>query len=122
MDKNKDPFNLDPTPDGPDEEANRAELEKKLKEYHQAISEEFEVGVKYGEGTLTPVEIRDRTKELLTQGVPMAVARMVHLINHGQTESIQFNASKFVIERAMGKDGGQIADPLEALMAELGTK
>ena len=115
-----DAFELPEPIDGPDKEANERALQTKLAEYRQALEEEFEVGVKYEDGRLTPTEIRDRTKELLTGAVPKAVARMLYLVEHGKTEQVQLKASQFIIEAGIGKDGGGlVGDPLENLLTQI---
>ena len=43
----------------------------------------------YEDGKLTPVEIREKTKELLTGAVPKAVAVMLHIAQHGSAEANQ---------------------------------
>ena len=116
-------FELDPTPDGPDKAANEQQLQEKLALYQKALQEEFEDGVKYQEGKLTPMEIRNKTKELMTQAVPKAVARLQYIIEHGQNESNQLKAAQYVIDKGLGKDvHGLTGDPLEELLAEINAK
>jgi hypothetical protein len=115
-----DEFSKDPTPDGPDEEANEARLQDQLQNYQRALEQEWEDGVKYSDGTLTPLEIRTKTKEILTQGVPKAVASLVYLAQHGKNETVQLNAAKYIIDKAIGKElDGIVGNPLEALLSTL---
>lgn len=121
MDENIDnEFSFKPIEDTADKEADKAKLQAELQAYQKALQEEWETGVQYSEGKLTPPEIRDKTKELLTQGVPKAVAGMLYLCQHARSEQVMLSAQKFVIERAIGKEGtGLVGDPLEELMRTL---
>jgi hypothetical protein len=112
-------FLFEPIEEGPDKEANEKNLQQKLADYKAALEQEFELGVDYSDGKLTPEQIRDRTDELLTQTLPKAVARMKHIIEHSTNDNLALNASKFIIERTMGKEGGRISDPLDELLKGL---
>jgi hypothetical protein len=113
----EDPFQVDPTPNSPDKDANDKALQGILKDYKQAMEEEWERDERYSGGKLTPVEIREKTKELLTGAVPKAVAVMLHIAQHGANESNRMNAAKYIIDKAVGKEiGALVGDPLEALL------
>ncbi len=113
-----DEFQVDPTPNGPDKEANEAALQGMLKDYKQAMEEEWERDERYQDGKLTPVEIREKTKELLTGAVPKAVAVMLHIAQHGQGEANRLKAAQYIIDKAVGKEiGALVGDPLEALLS-----
>jgi hypothetical protein len=112
-DKLSEAFSYSPVPDSPDKEAVEARLREEYAKYQQALEQEWETGVAYEKGELTPTQIRDKTRELLTQGVPKAVASMLHLAQHARS-------AKFIIERAIGKEGtGLVGDPLETLLAKM---
>lgn len=111
-----DPFELNEPIDPKDQ----GTLEAKLHSYQRALESEFTDGVKYEEGKLTPLEIRDKTKELLTQAVPKAVARLIYIVEHSPNEAVQFKAATFIIDKAVGKEiGNLVGDPLEALLGSL---
>lgn len=115
-----DEFQVDPTPNGPDKEANERKLQETLKNYQQAMQEEWETNEKYEDGKLTPVEIREKTKELLTGAVPKAVAVMLHIAQHGSAEANRLRAAQYIIDKAVGKEiGALVGDPLEALLSGL---
>jgi hypothetical protein len=115
-----DAFQVDPTPDGPDKDANEQQLQGILKEYKKAMEEEWETNENYKDGKLTPVQIREKTKELLTGAVPKAVAVMLHIAQHGKSETNRMNAAKYIIDKAVGKEiGALVGDPLEALLASM---
>jgi hypothetical protein len=119
-DKLSEAFSYSPVPDSPDKEAVEARLREEYAKYQQALEQEWETGVAYEKGELTPTQIRDKTRELLTQGVPKAVASMLHLAQHARSEQVQMGAAKFIIERAIGKEGtGLVGDPLETLLAKM---
>ena len=112
-----DPFQVDPTPNGPDKDANEKALQGILKTYHKAMEEEWERDERYTDGKLTPVEIREKTKELLTGAVPKAVAVMLHIAQHGSAENNRLKAAQYIIDKAVGKEiGALVGDPLEALL------
>jgi len=118
-----DEFTVDPTPNGPDKEANERALQETLKGYHQAMQEEWETNQQYTDGKLTPVQIREKTKELLTGAVPKAVAVMLHIAQHGANESNRLRAAQYIIDKAVGKEiGALVGDPLEALLASMNEK
>jgi hypothetical protein len=115
-----DAFELPEPIGGPDKEANEAKLQEQLHKYQEALAQEFSDGVKYEEGKMTPVEIRTKTKELLTQAVPKAVARLLHIVEHGTNESNQIKAATYIIDKAVGKEvGGIVGDPLDDLINKL---
>jgi hypothetical protein len=116
-----DPFSLgEPLPNGPDEEANQKAVQTFLQNYTKALEEEFSDGVAYEEGKLTPVEIKTRTKELLTQAVPKAVASALHLCQHAKNEQVRLSASKYIIDKAVGKEvGGLVGNPMEELLERI---
>lgn len=95
------------------------EAEQKLREYQQAIEEEFAKDTQYMNGEADPVAIRERTRELMQQAVPHAVARLRYLIDHAKNESVQYKAAVFVIERAAGKDIALMSDPIEELLRKV---
>jgi len=112
-----DAFSIDPTPNGPDKEVNERQLQQTLKNYQKAMEEEWETNEKYQDGKLTPVEIREKTKELLTGAVPKAVAVMLHIAQHGSSEANRLKAAQYIIDKAVGKEiGALVGDPLEALL------
>ena len=124
MDDGSNEFELDPAlPNGPDEEANKKAAETELQRYSAALEQEWTDGVKYDEGTLTPLEIRSKSKELLTQAVPKAIASMLYLAQHAGNENTRLKAAQFIIDKAIGREiGGMVGDPMEELLQGLRSK
>lgn len=114
-----DAFSVDPTPDGPDEELNEKKLQEQLRNYQDAIQGEWFVEEAYKEGTLSPTEIRDKTKELLTQAVPKAVASLLYLSQHASNEATKFKAATYIIDKAIGSEKGLVGNPLDDLLNEI---
>jgi hypothetical protein len=108
-----------PEPPGPDNEANEASIQKQLQEYRLACEQEFELGVEYQDGKLTPQQVKERTEELLTQGVPKAVARLLHVITHSTNDALAAKTATWLIDRTMGKEGLKPGDPLNELLEGL---
>lgn len=119
-----DAFTPDPEiPDSPDKEAVKKQLQEELAKYEKAFEEEWATEKAYEDGKLTPIEIRRRTKELLTQATPKAVASMLHLSQHARSEQVRMAAAKFILEASIGKEsGGLVGDPMLELMEGLDAK
>jgi hypothetical protein len=115
-----DLFHVDPTPDGPDKEANEKALQQKLADYQKALEEEWASSEKYKEGQLPPTEIRAKTKELLTQAIPKAVASLLQLSQHAQAENVRLKAAMYIVDKGIGREAaGMVGDPMEELLKEL---
>jgi hypothetical protein len=114
-----DDFLFEPIEEGPDKEANERKLQQQLKDYQNALEAEFKLDSDYQEGELSPVEVKKRTESLLLQAVPKAVARMKHIVEHSTNDGLALKASQYILDRAIGKDGGKIADPLAGLLEDL---
>lgn len=112
-------FSIDPTPDSPDEEANEKYLQAELKKYQDAIQGEWFVGESYENGNLTPAEIREHTKKLLTQAVPKAVASLLYLSQHAANEQVKMKAATYIIDKAIGSEKGLVGNPLDDLLSEI---
>lgn len=84
------------------EELNNESLQKQLAAYKAAVEAEFELGEQHKEG-VDRVQIADKTKEMLTHAVPIAVAKLVHLVNFADKETTQLSAAKYIIDYALGK-------------------
>lgn len=114
-----DPFEVDPTPDSPDEEANKLKLSEYLSNYEKALEEEWREDNSYKEGTLPPEQIRTKTKELLTQAVPKAVASLLYMAQHAANEQVRVKAATYIIDKAIGKETGFVGDPMEELLRSI---
>lgn len=114
-----DAFQIDPTPNSPDEESNEKALQQRLHEYQAAIQGEWFVEEAYKEGNLSPSEIRDKTKELLTQAVPKAVASLLYLSQHAVNEQVKMKAATYIIDKAIGSEKGLVGNPLDDLLTEI---
>lgn len=116
-----DPFNVDEPFDSPDEEAKRKHAEEVIAGYEKCLQEEFELQENGKTLTdLTPSEIREKTKTLLTQAVPKAVGTLLYLTQHAKGESIRLKAATTILERALGKDGaGLVGNPVDDLIREI---
>lgn len=102
--------------DGPDKQANDQALQQELAKYQKALAEEWEDSQAFAAGKLEGTELREKTQELLTQGIPHAVARMLYLVDHAKNEKVQESAAKWIIERGLGKAAGLVGDPLDELL------
>lgn len=115
-----DEFTPEDPLESPDEEAEAIAAEQRLQDYYKAMEEEFSNGVAYEDGKLTPAEIKERTKELLTQAVPKAVGTMLYLSQHAKAETVRMKCATYIIDKAVGKDvGGLVGDPMEELLASI---
>lgn len=112
-------FSVDPTPDSPDEEANEKYLQAELRKYQDAIQGEWFVGESYENGNLSPSEIREHTKKLLTQAVPKAVASLLYLSQHAANEQVKVKAATYIIDKAIGTEKGLVGNPLDDLLSEI---
>jgi hypothetical protein len=58
------------------------------------------------ESQLHPDEDEETTaRRLLRENVPTAVTALTHLMTHSQNERVRMDASKYVIDRVLGKIG-----------------
>jgi hypothetical protein len=116
-------FTPDETPNSPDKEANEQALNAKLQDYYKALEEEWTSSPSNPDGDLTPTQVRDKTKQLLTQAVPKAVGSLLYLSQHAQAESVKLQAARYIVDKGLGSDpGGLVGDPLEQLLNELSKK
>lgn len=114
-----DNFVPDETPKGPDKEANEKALRDLHASYEKAFQEEWDTQKEredYDEGKLEPEQIRDKTKELLTQAVPKAIGSLLYLSQHAGNESVRLKAATYIVDKAIGKESGFVGDPLEELL------
>jgi hypothetical protein len=103
-----------------DNGGNGAPLDERLKQYHEAIESEFKLATDPTPQDLTT--IRKNAAEAFLAAVPQAVKRILYLMEHADKESIQFGASKFVVQQALSSDTTDSADPLTQLLKELNDK
>lgn len=70
-------------------------------------------------GAKKAVQIEE-TKNVLANALPIAVKSMTYLAAHADSESVMYNASKFLIELQLGKEPAfQATDPTKDLIARL---
>jgi hypothetical protein len=114
-------FTPNPTPDGPDQEANELALQAKLKEYQQALEQEWQTSHNTDSNATTLTDIKVKTADLLTSAIPKAVGSLLYLAQHAANESVKLKAAQYIIDKGLG---GKTAsgDPLEALLKELTAK
>jgi NAD(P)H-hydrate repair Nnr-like enzyme with NAD(P)H-hydrate epimerase domain len=94
-------------------------LQKQLQEYRAAIESEFELNEKHKEG-LNRENIAEKTKEMLTHAVPIAVSKLVYLVEYADKDTTQLSAAKYIIDYALGK--GKLEspdDPLKDLITSI---
>lgn len=106
----------DNTPDVPDENSLQAQLAK----YKTAIQQEFVISENHQEG-LDTASITEKTKEMLTHAVPVAVQQIVYLVQYADKETTQLAAAKYVLDYALGK--GKLDspdDPIADLIKQMG--
>lgn len=114
-----DEFTPDEPFNSPDEEQDNLNKITNLHDYQRALEEEWETDerVKGAITDLTPGEIREKTKTLLTQAVPKAVGMLLHLSQHANNENVRLKAATTILDRAIGTDvGGLVGDPFEELL------
>jgi hypothetical protein len=106
---------FEPVDDVPDDEA-----AKELQAYYEACKQEWDLRTN-GRNTadMTPTEIRENTKDLLTKAVPDAVTTLTYLAKHANAESVRLKAATTIIERAIGKDNAMVGDPFEEFVKGL---
>jgi sensor histidine kinase regulating citrate/malate metabolism len=58
------------------------------------------------ERTLNPAETEEQlARRLLKENVPQAVLAIIHTSQHGTSERVRLDASKYIVERVLGKVG-----------------
>jgi hypothetical protein len=87
-------------------------LQKQLQDYRAAIEAEFEFSQKHMEG-LDRENIAEKTKEMLTHAVPIAVSKLVHLVEYAERDSTQLAAARYILDYALGK--GKLEGPDDPL-------
>jgi hypothetical protein len=95
-------------------------LQAQLAKYRQAIEQEFVISENHQEG-LDTASITEKTKEMLTHAVPIAVQQIVHLVQFAEKETTQLSAAKYVLDYALGK--GKLDspdDPIADLIKQMG--
>jgi hypothetical protein len=103
--------------DTPDAD-NGAPLDERLKQYHDAIAQEFELAQDASLDDLK--DIRKNAAESFLAAVPKAVKRILYLMEHAEKDTTQLNAAKYVVSSALAKEGiGEAGDPLAQLLKEL---
>jgi hypothetical protein len=94
-------------------------LQEKLALYHKAIEEEFALvqrAVKEGSQTA----IAEAARKVLLERTAEAARTITFLAEHAQSESIRLNASKYILDNAIGTDSKLgVNDPLYELVREL---
>ena len=64
----------------------------------------------------------DTARRLLKENVDRAVLGIVHISQHGGSEKIRFDASKYIVERVLGKAGEEVAaeqNPIEEFLNKI---
>jgi hypothetical protein len=101
------------------DELNQESLQKQLAAYKAAVEQEFVLTEQHQEG-LDYSSINEKTRDMLTHAVPIAVAKLVHLVNFADKETTQLSAAKYIIDYALGKGKLEAPDdPIKDLMISL---
>jgi hypothetical protein len=61
-------------------------------------------------------------RRLFKENAPTAALSIIRMATHGSTERIKLDASKYILERVLGKigeDGEEIISPIEAVLNNL---
>lgn len=96
-------------------------LHEKLKQYQLAYEQEYGLAQAATDSDLET--IRNNTAAKLLQAVPMAVERILYLLEHADKDTTQLSAAKFILANALGKEAiGDTTDPLTNLLKELTAK
>jgi hypothetical protein len=94
-------------------------LQEQLTSYKAAIEAEFQLSEQHQEG-LDRASIGEKTRDMLTRAVPIAVSRLVYLVEHGDKETTQLSAAKYIIDYGLGKSKLENPDdPLSDLLKSL---
>lgn len=65
----------------------------------------------------------DCAREIFKEGLVGAAGEIVHLSHHGDSERIRLEASKYVVERNLGKiTGGDASDTWDNLLRDITSK
>lgn len=103
----------------------QAEAQEQLQMYKQALEEEYaEQGAKAPNIDGTAEEIIVQSAELILAATPKAFLRIVYLVDHAESESVQLSAAKYIAAMAQlyaAKEGGQNSDPVQKLIDSLTT-
>jgi hypothetical protein len=63
------------------------------------------------------------SRRLLREAAPQAALSLIHMATHGSTERVRMDASKYVLERVLGKVGddayGAASSPLESFLQNM---
>lgn len=86
-------------------------LQSELQDYHKAIREEW--GVTEENEALTEDELNLKLRRQLIQYAPDAMATIVHLAKHADSEQVRAGCAKFLVEALSGKKG--LVDPESAI-------
>lgn len=93
---------------GPDEEPIKLpnDLQKKLDEYNRNFEA---LNTFLGDESLTEAGVAtdlrvERTKEMLSQALPIGVKTLIEICTYGKTDGVRLKAAIYLIDRSLGKD------------------
>lgn len=78
-------------------------LQEELKEWRQALQEEYETGDKAVE--IATAEVKIKAREMMNKGVPTGILGILYLAEHAESESVKLSASKYLADYGLGKNG-----------------
>ena len=77
-------------------------LQQELLEYTKALEEEW---VPDDENSTDTSELAERTRKMLLNGTPHAIATLVELAAHSPVDGVRASCAKFIVENALNKKG-----------------
>lgn len=105
----------EPTPDRP---VGDLSLQQELAKYQKSLEEEWET-----ENLVDPEnheQLVEKTRKQLIRGIPVAVANLIYLAEHGDNENVRLRAQIYLIDNGLGETGKfNPVDPMEALINKL---
>lgn len=88
-------------------------LQQKLADYRGAIEQEFKASTEKN-----PDDVEASTSDFFKDNIPMAAAQLVWLAHNAESESVQINALKFIIQQGLA-DADRKGDPIQAVIDQL---
>lgn len=101
-----------------DDPLNEESLQIILANYKKALEQEFDL--EKAPELVDSEILTERIKKQMIGKLPIAVKTLVHLAEHADSENVRLQASKYIVEAAIGKNGmSPIEDPMTAMLKKL---
>lgn len=96
-----------------DPEFTDEDVKRELASFAEALRQEFEE-----KQHAQPENVAQHTQEYFKANSPHAIAQIVWLSIHAESETVRMNASKYIVEKAISKEEAD-KDPVSALLRKL---